>query len=196
MKKFLWLSLFLLFVSIIIKWNSHTSIKPPPILGEIPEFHFINSVNDQPFGLEQLRGKINVIDFIFTRCNGPCPIMSKKLSRLYHEFSDNNLVQFISISIDPKNDSSEVLQRYAKEYGVNDTRWYFLRGEMSDIIEFSKTGLKLAADGLPTMHSTSFVLIDDNLRIRGYYDSQDDSRIELLETTLSLLAQDMVSRHQ
>ncbi len=193
MKKFLWLSLFILFVSIFIKWNFRTSLTPPPILGEIPEFHFINSMNDQPFGLEQLRGKINVIDFIFTRCNGPCPVMSKKISRLYKEFSDNNMVQFISITIDPNHDSSEALQRYAKEYGVNDTRWYFLRGEINDIVEFSKTGLKLAADGLPAMHSTSFVLIDENLRIRGYYDSQDDSRIELLEKTISILLKNILS---
>ncbi len=53
-----------------------------PELYEVPDFTFTER-SGEPFGLADMKGKINVVDFIFTRCPGPCPVMSSKMADLY-----------------------------------------------------------------------------------------------------------------
>jgi protein SCO1/2 len=142
-------------------------------LGQLPDFNFVESTG-RPFGLNELKGKINVVDFIFTSCPMICPVMSGKMAQLYRDFADKPQVRFVSITVDPETDTLPVLQAYAKSHGVTDNRWVFLRGPIEDIVSLSEKGFMLAADRLPGGHSTRFILVDDQGGIRGYYDSYDD----------------------
>jgi protein SCO1/2 len=149
-----------------------------PILGEVPEFNFVER-NGMAFGSDNMTGKINIVNFFFTTCRGPCPIMNARVADLYKKYSTTDKVRFVSISVDPKRDSLAVLRKYADDFGVTDDRWLFLRGELDEVHRVSEQGFMLAGD-LPTIHSTKLVLVDVNKKIRGYYDSFDEESLRLL----------------
>lgn len=157
------------------------------VYGEVPAFEFIDQ-NSEPFGRDDLTGKISVVDFIFTNCPGVCPTMSARMAELYEAYADQPLVQFVSISVDPARDSLHVLQEYAKEHGVTDNRWRFLREEnVQKVIDLSEKGFFLPAENLPMGHSSKFVLVDAAGLIRGYYNSFDTDRLRQLRADIHAL---------
>lgn len=160
------------------------------ILGTVPPFE-LTERSGLRFGTEDMKGKLSVIDFIFTSCEGPCPVMADNMSTLYQAFAGSNKVQFISISVDPLRDRLSVLQEYARKQGVTDNRWVFLRGELDTIKWLSEGVFKLAADDLPGAHSTKFILVDDKGQIRGYYSGTDKASINILKTHIRELAEDI-----
>ncbi len=150
-----------------------------PLLGQVPEFRFVTQTG-VPFGRAELLGKTSVVCFFFTRCHSICPVMSTRMAELYREYEGRSEIQFVSIDVDPDNDSLPVLRQYAASFGVNDDRWLFLRGPLSEVADLSEKGFLLSADNLPADHSSRFVLVDKKARIRGYYDPfSDSSLIEL-----------------
>jgi len=163
---------------LVIK-GAESSRSDIPVLGEVPAFDFIDSSN-RHFGNNELHGKINVIDFFFTSCRGPCPIMSANMAELYQLFKDEKRIRFVSSSVDPEIDTPVILRDYASNFGVMDDRWIFLNGAIENVVLLSEQGFHLAAEGLPSMHSTKFILVDDKGRIRGYYSGTDDSSIKIL----------------
>lgn len=163
------------------------SKKEVPILGEIQPFEFVNQ-DGQPFGLNELKGKISVVDFFFTSCHGPCPIMSDFMAHLYRTYESHPEIQFVSISVDPEVDSLSVLKAYAGERKVSDSRWNFLWAEMDSVKNLSENSFMLAADDLPGYHSIKFVLLDKNANIRGYYNGTEALSIEHLKEDIKALA--------
>lgn len=158
-----------------------------PTLGDVPQFTFTER-SGEPFGRKDLMGKITVMDFIFTRCIGVCPVMADRIGDLYKRFESYPDVQFVSVSVDPDYDSLSVLQRYATDHGVTDNRWLFLRAPQDSVIALAEGGLKLPMSDLPQGHSSKFVLIDNNAEIRGYYASDDDQSQLLLQQHMRALA--------
>lgn len=154
--------------------------------GSIPNFEFVNQ-DGNPFGSEQIKGKVTVLDFIFTNCQGPCPVMSSKMSQLYEQFDGHDQVQFVSISVDPARDTLEALNAYGKRHGVDDHRWNFLRAPIDSVRKVSVDGFMLGGN-FPMGHSTKFVLIDPTGEIRGYYRSLEDASIEELKKDIGALA--------
>lgn len=186
----IWLTLFSIVILFIgIFWvNSYLGKKSNlPILGHLPDFVFTQS-NGQLFGLEEMKGKINVVDFMFTSCPMICPVMTAKMANLYQAFAADTNIRFISITVDPQTDSLPILRAYAKDHGVNDNRWVFLRGSIDDIVSLSEKGFMLSADRLPGGHSTRFILVDQNGDIREYYDSGDDASLAKLQVDLYRLS--------
>jgi protein SCO1 len=159
-----------------------------PVLGEVPPFAFTAAHSGEAFGHDDLLGKISVVDFIFTRCLGVCPVMADKMGDLYRRFERHDEVQFVSITVDPDYDSLPVLRDYADAQGVTDSRWIFLRGPIDEVVELAEGGLKLPMGELPAGHSSKFVLIDSKGQIRGYYNSQDDEGPLELQHHLRALA--------
>lgn len=164
----------LLFVAQIIR--SHYK---PAVYAKVPDFTFIKQ-DGQPFGLRDMLGKINVIDFIFTSCREECPAMTLKMAELYNLFENAKDVHFVSISVDPLRDSLSVLQKYVADNGVADERWIFLWHPIDDIAWLSEKGFLLAAKDLPENHSNRFILVDQTGQIRGYYDFADSTSMARL----------------
>ncbi|MCF7805863.1 MAG: SCO family protein [Candidatus Marinimicrobia bacterium] len=175
----------------IVAWvvinQAHRSRADLPSYGDIPQFEFVNQDGD-PFGTEEIMGEITVLDFIFTNCEGPCPIMSSKMSQLYTQYSNAEQLQFVSISVDPARDTLEALKAYGKRHGVNDDRWNFLRAPIDSVRKVSMDGFMLGGN-FPMGHSTKFVLIDPKGEIRGYYNSLEDASIEALKSDIKVLAE-------
>ena len=169
---------FLSVLALIVIDLANKSRSDLPILGEVPVFNFTER-SGMPFGNENMQGKINIVNFFFTTCRGPCPIMNARVAELYQKYSTTDKVRFVSISVDPVRDSLAVLRKYANDYGVTDDRWLFLRGELDEVHRVSEQGFMLAGD-LPTIHSTKLILVDKDSKIRGYYDSFDEESLRLL----------------
>jgi len=161
--------------------------------GSVPSFQLVNQ-EDRPFGMEQLRGKIWIADFIFTSCPGPCPMISSRMSELQRPL-ENSDVHLVSFTVDPKTDTPAVLRDYSKRLHARSGRWDFLTGPETTLYPLIRNGFKLAvSDGTEELgapvHSTRAALVDRQGVIRGYYDmTAPDSVTKLLADTSHLLRQ-------
>ena len=86
-----------------------------------------------------IRGKIMVIDLIYTHCVDSCPLETARLVQVQKILGDRvgKEIFFYSITIDPKRDTPEVLKAYAEKYHVG-LGWTFLTGKKQDIDLISK----------------------------------------------------------
>ena len=157
-----------------------------PIIKKVPNFKFTNQ-NGDIFSHNQLKNKITVLDFFFTNCPGPCPIMTYNMKSLYNDFSSSDDVQFVSITVDPDNDNIKVLKNYADINGINDQRWQLLTSELSKIKSLKRDGFMLFADELPQGHAIKFILIDEHGNIRKYFDGTDEGSLSILKKDISNL---------
>jgi len=172
---------------VIDKANSSRVLKK---IKTVPNFSFINQ-NAQKFTNYNLKGNISIIDFMFTNCPGPCPIMANNMKELYDDHSEVHQVQFISITVDPKNDDIKRLKQYSDSYGVNDVRWQFLTSQIDSIKDLKQNGFMLYADNLPQGHAVKFILVDHNGMIRQYYDGTDKASIAVLRKDIKLLLKEL-----
>ena len=163
-----------------------------PILKPVPLFSFINQDWD-PFTEKDLNDKITVLDFIFTSCAGPCPIMTHNMTGLYRSFSQVEEVQFVSITVDPDVDTQDILKQYAKINGVNDDRWQFITSNIEAIKDLKKNGFMLYAEELPRGHAIKFVLIDQNGQIRKYFDGTEEASMAVLNKDITNLVKEFKS---
>lgn len=158
-------------------------VEPLPELGEVPDFT-LTERSGRSVSLPELRGAPWVANFIFTSCAGPCPRISSQMAKLQKAGADIEDVRFVSFTVDPETDTPGVLREYANRFGASPERWLFLTGEKQQLYSLILEGFKLALDdgqsetaGRPPSgvitHSTRFVLVDSNARIRGYYDSTE-----------------------
>ncbi len=150
-----------------------------PSYGVVQTFSLTDQ-NGKPFSSTQLDGKIWVADFFFTTCNGPCPRMSTQMNHVQnavHEFAD---VRMVSFTVDPKNDTPEILAAYAKRYKALPGVWHFLTGPREKLHELCRKSFMLGDVDGSLQHSTRFVLVDRKGRIRGYYQTAEKESIPQL----------------
>ena len=163
-----------------------------PIIKEIPNFSFIDQDGGE-FDNRSFENKITVLDFIFTNCTGPCPTMALNMYDLYDNFRNVPEVQFISITVDPINDTSEKLKEYSQNIGVIDNRWKFLHSSMSEVKSLKQDGFLLYAGELPMGHAIKFILIDQDGKIRKYYDGTDEMSQKILNKDITILVNELRS---
>lgn len=160
-----------------------------PVYGKLSEFSFTAS-NGNSYGSMNLKNRVWIADFIFTRCAGPCPMMSLQMSKLQEQLGAFPEIRLVSFSVDPEFDTTAVLSEYAKKFKAIDGKWIFLTGKKEAIHKFAVENFKLVAETVPKsqqtdeggsiLHSTHFVLVDSTGRIRGYYDGSDTQRFQQL----------------
>ena len=174
---------------VIQKANSSHDL---PVIKDVPSFLF-KTQDGESYSENELKGKITVLDFMFTTCAGPCPIMTNNMAHLYQDYTNVEEVQFVSITVDPAVDNEEILKQYANANGVDDDRWQFLTSDIDAIKDLKKNGFMLYADELPRGHAIKFVLIDPKGRIRKYYDGTDKASIAVLRNDLNNLVKEIRS---
>jgi protein SCO1/2 len=91
------------------------------------------SLRDQEgreLSLSGLAGRVVVLDFVYTRCSGPCPILTGKLVDVQRSLEEpvRDATWFVSITLDPEHDTPERLREYARARGADLARWSFLTG--------------------------------------------------------------------
>jgi protein SCO1/2 len=112
--------------------------------GQVPDFSLIQQ-NGQTLTLADLKGKVWVADFIYTSCPDTCPLQTAQMTKLQKDLSEEKDVRFVSITVDPERDTPEVLAEYAKRYGADTEKWFFLTGEKESIYRLAKEGFHLTA---------------------------------------------------
>jgi protein SCO1/2 len=133
-----------------------------------PDFSLVDQAGDTVTSAK-LRGQILVVDFIFTRCSGPCPVLTARNVELQRALDPGlrERVRFVSISLDPKNDTPEALRKYASERGAELANWSFLTGPEADVAEVVRrfgVGTLRAPDG-NIDHALATFLVDGTGRI-------------------------------
>ena len=126
-------------------------VKKLPILGEVADFHLIDSQNKE-FTLQKLKGKIWVVDFMFTSCGNICPILTKNMAALHRSFFLVDGVEMLSISVNPENDSPAVLTDFAKKFHADLKKWHFLTGERAEIQRLAVDSFKIGSVKEPVFH--------------------------------------------
>ncbi len=174
---------------IAVAFNNLRSTRPYVVprhlekISQVPAFKLTDQTG-RTVTLDDLKGKIWVANFIFTRCKGPCPLSTLRMAELNKRLSKaRKEVQLISFTVDPDHDTVPVLAEYAKASEADPSYWQFLTGPSADINDIVVKGLlqPLAKepDGTPA-HSTRFVMVDANGWLRGYQDSADPEVLQKL----------------
>ncbi len=162
-----------------------------PDFGTVPAFA-LTSMDGNRFGSESLAGQVWVADFFFTSCNGPCPRMSVQMRKIQEATKDLDDVRLVSFTIDPKNDSPEVLAAYAKRYKADPDRWYFLTGKPEDLRVLSYDTFHLSEVGGALEHSSRFALVDRKGRIRGFYETTDTNALDQLVEDIAKVRKELL----
>ncbi len=167
-------------------------------ISQVPDFSLTDQTG-RTVTLADLKGKIWVANFIFTRCKGPCPLSTLRMAELNKRLTKaRKEIQLISFTVDPDHDTPAVLTEYAKPSEADPAYWQFLTGPSADINDIVVKGLlqPLAKepDGTPA-HSTRFVIVDANGSLRGYQDSADPEVLQKLMIDLGDLLRESKSHN-
>jgi protein SCO1/2 len=157
----------------------HDSGRPLPVICQIPAFNLTNQDNE-PVTLASLRGQVWIADIIFTRCPGPCAKMTRELAKLQAALPGGEPVRLVSLTSDPDYDTPAKLKTYAGKFGADSNRWWFLTGNRKEIRSLAVNDFKFVViEKAPEqreipedlfIHSTWFVLVDRQGRLRGWTD--------------------------
>lgn len=157
----------------------------------IPPFSFIDEQGNE-LTQRYFNDNIVVVDFFFTTCPSICIPMSQNLVRVQEHFKNTQDVKILSHTVDPNNDTPEVLMEYAKLHGANPQQWKFVTGDKKELYKQAREGYFITAldgDGseLDFIHSEKFVLIDKNKNIRGFFRGTQNEDIEKLIMSIEKL---------
>lgn len=145
---------------------------PLEVLGNVPEFSLTSHLGSPFASQQELKGRIWVANFIFTNCQGPCPRMSSQMRQVQTATEGLPDIRMVSFTVDPERDTPAVLAEYAKAKHA-DSRWYFLTGTLQQLHQLKREVFLLGNVDGQLNHSTRFVLIDAQSRVRAYYDSSE-----------------------
>src|SRR5579872_4602645 len=170
---------------------------PPPVLGTLPSFTLTDQTG-HPMGTAELRDKVWVADFIFTACQEACPLLTQKMGDVLRRA--RNLgpdFHLVSISVDPERDTPARLAEYGARFGAPPQKWSFLTGPIDVIQTAVVDGFKEGLERTPVrapgagpeappsfweiMHGEHLVLVDRQLRIRGYFPATPEGLDRLME---------------
>ena len=151
---------------------------------KITPFALINQ-NGNTINQNRIHSKITVIEFFFTTCKSICPIMNKHLKEVYQQLSDTS-IHFLSFTVDPERDTPEQLQGYAKQLGVNESRWDFVTGSKSQLYALARHCFELDSNVVDNehedfIHTQQIVVLDRQGFVRGYFDGTSASAMDSLK---------------
>lgn len=150
-----------------------------PVIWQIADFSMTNHLG-QTVRRADLWGEVWVADVIFTRCPGPCAMMTMRMADLQASIPKEWPVKFVSLTADAEYDTPDVLRIYAEHYQADPQRWHFLHATKPAIVDLAVKNLKLvvldkeqerqSANDL-FIHSTTLALVDKQGRLRGAFES-------------------------
>jgi len=188
-------------LGLVVSGCSKRSAADVPVLGQLPEFSLLDQ-DQQAFARESMEGNLWVSAFVFTHCRSTCPRLTAHMKGLQSRLSDVPSAHFVSVSVDPRNDTPDVIKAYMIKNDLDETNWRFVTGEEAAIRHVVVDGFRVglgdedskAAGADDIMHSNSFVLVDDKAQVRGYYRANNDG-IGDLERDLRALAAVVPTKH-
>jgi protein SCO1 len=140
----------------------------------IPSFSFTDQ-NGKTITQDDIKNKICVADFFFTKCRSICPNMMANMKKVAVAFNDDTSVIILSHSVTPEVDNPAALNKYAVAAHFSYPDWHLLTGDKNEIYTIARKGyfaderLGFSKDTTEFLHTENFILVDTRGRIRGIY---------------------------
>lgn len=151
------------------------------------------SMRDQlgkKFGSDEMKGRISIVSFFFTRCQGICPMVVGNLLKVQKELGPE--AKMVSFSVTPDLDTPTKLLEYSREKQIQPEKWRLITGDRTAIYRLARESLnadtfserenaRTKLDGDDFLHSENIYLLDSSLRLRGVYSGKmSASMLDLL----------------
>jgi protein SCO1 len=170
---------------------------PLPVIQPVTAFSLTNHAGSLTT-LASLRGKVWLADIIFTRCPGQCVVMTREMTALQKMLPPRDDFTIVSLTADPAFDTPERLKRYGETHRADLKRWQFLTGTKADLYTLALRGLLLSVDENPAgaetpnledmfLHSSRFVLVDRQGRLRGYFNGDGTTPRDIIAAAVRQL---------
>lgn len=162
----------------------------------IPDNVSLVTQNGDPYLFKEADKKLKLVEFMYINCPDICPTTTQKMNLLKKQLENEGVfgdkIQFITITIDPYNDTPEALTNYMKNFDIeNDGNWIFLTGD-PDNIKQDLQEIKSAAepfkfqfrdpgDGYYVHTSLTFLVDENNKFIQKFPMGEDFNNKEVFK---------------
>jgi len=139
----IWVPIIIATLGIVVFYNYliyrsriDNDVNRPPILGRLEKDLELTERSGKTVHLEDLKGKVLVLSWVFTRCPRGCAAVIAKLKKLQAEFADEPGLQIVSFTLDA-DDTPEMMKKFASGLGIkDDANWWFVNGEKDAVRKF------------------------------------------------------------
>lgn len=153
----------------------------------------LETLDGHAFALTPKPGSIRLVELIYTRCPDICPTTTIKMVQLQKRLQEANLmgngVEFLTVTIDPENDTPDVLKYYAKQLGIQPVGWTILRGdEQTTRTVTSSLGFiaNKMEDGFISHTSSTYLVDQDNKVMRKFGMGEDFDPDQIYQELLNV----------
>ncbi len=179
----------------------HGRYIPDTVYHKLSDF----SLTDQDGNAVTLKNfdrRITVVNFFYTHCPSNCIQVTDYMDSLAVNYAKNDLLHFISVTVNPEQDNAAALKHFAERYKAKAGKWQFLTGDTAQIYELARKGFLVDAvkAGNGFIYSDKMILIDADKRIRGYYTGasinevmklNDEIKVQIAEELRKIKAPEM-----
>jgi len=142
---------------------------------KVPDFELTDQ-NRKKISNKDMLGKVYLVEFFFSKCPTICPVMNSNMKYIEETINDKNF-GIISISIDPTNDTTEVLKNHARMLGTKSPNWHFLTGNRDYIDNLADQFNIYVGDkedqSESLNHSGMIALVDQEGNLRSRFDENN-----------------------
>ncbi|MBP7284783.1 MAG: SCO family protein [Leptospiraceae bacterium] len=175
----------------------------PEDLKRLPNFSLLSHSNNE-VNRDKLLGKYTLVTFFYAKCKGICPMITANMVKFLPSIEKDPDIQIISFSVNPEEDSVEVLQKFRKQYKITNENWIFLTGSKKTIYDIARKEfsadvkvIKGQDDLNDFVHTENVYLLDKKQYLRGIYRAKGTGDLErLLVEFKTLKAEDTKTKSQ
>lgn len=183
----IWIPIIIAALGIVVFYNYLLAMKQqalsedrdrPAILGRLEHDLELIERTGKTVHLDDLRGKIILASWVYTRCPRGCAGVIAKLKKLQEEYRGNADIHFISFTLDPE-DTPEMMAKFASGIDVKESDpWWFVQGNKEEVRRYMTQNLKFRpVQDLPEkerlspddkyIHDLRVALVDHKGHVRG-----------------------------
>lgn len=162
-----------LLISVAPSWGQG-SPPPFPVIGRVAPDFALTDQQGKRVRLADLRGRLILLNFIYTNCRDVCPLTTAMLTRVQRGLISRGWwvrdVVFLTVTTDPARDTSAVLAAYAQRYRADARGWHFLTGDEVTLSKIYRAyGVTVMPSGAAQVHDLPTFVIDRRGLVLGAY---------------------------
>jgi protein SCO1/2 len=162
-----------LLISVAPSWGQG-SPPPFPVIGRVAPDFALTDQQGKRVRLADLRGRLILLNFIYTNCRDVCPLTTAMLTRVQRGLISRGWwvrdVVFLTVTTDPARDTSAVLAAYAQRYRADARGWHFLTGDEVTLSKIYRAyGISAMPSGAAQVHDLPTFVIDRRGMVLGAY---------------------------
>jgi protein SCO1/2 len=130
----------------------------------------------------EMDGKILVVDFLYTSCSLTCPVVNRCMAQIQELTTNQPDVKLVSLTVDPRDDTVDALEKYGERFGADTNRWLLLTGDKTTLYDlignsFLAQDLNDPFNYMPGnfVHTERIALVDSHGKLRGFFDGLNEN---------------------